>query len=511
MKGVANWIMVIGGVIMGIIIFTISISLLINHIKTMKRQTVLGELQDLHDQLTTVCKMGLGHKKTFYLVLPDTVRAVYVANRSYEPPPDRVSVYISDKVSAVGNHTCIQFFDDNIPICQYIGCDTQLTYMGSPSLKSSLQVLLAQLKGEYPVYEYTVEIEKADEYFLNVKGDMGIKEGKSTTTTTSGTTPTTTTAESGYLDLLNEVVGFGERTTGGEMGDIYYVINTNDDGPGSLRYGSEMDGPLWIVFNLPGGEGIIETDDRIDIKSDKTIDGRGQRVVIRGRGFEIGESDEHISNVIIENIIFENGLPNGKDAITIRMGAENIWIDHCSFSNFDDGLIDVIQESTDITISWSKFSNHDKVIILGRHEEPDNQNVKVTLHHNYFTNTRQRNPKVSWGKVHAYNNYIERWEVYGMGSSSYGQLYSQANIFEAGSDKDAFRFDFHAFDDQEAGYIKSVDDLFQNGAELKENVPENVFNPNDYYSFRVEPADQALKDKIVSGAGWRNVDYPNLP
>lgn len=176
MKGVANWILVIGGMIMGIVIFTISASLLINHIRTMKRQTVLGQVQSFHDELTTICKMGLGHRKKYYLVLPDTVRAVYVANKSYDAPPDKVSVYISGKVSAVGNHTCIQFFDENVPICQYIGCKTRLTYIGSPSLKSNLQVFVAQLKGEYPVYEYTLQIEKAGEYFLDVDAEEGIED-----------------------------------------------------------------------------------------------------------------------------------------------------------------------------------------------------------------------------------------------------------------------------------------------------------------------------------------------
>ena len=486
---------------MGIVIFTISMSLLINHIKTMKRQTVLGEMQDLHDQLTTVCKMGLGHRKTFYLVLPDTVRAVYVANRSYDLPPDKVSVYISNKETAVGNHTCIQFFDENIPICQYIGCYARLTYMGSPSLKSNLQVFLAQLKGEYPVYEYTVKIEKADEYFLNVKGEMGIEESKSTITTTSGITPTTS-IESGYLDLLNEVVGFAEGTNGGKEGAIYYVVNTNDNGPGSLRYGAEMDGPLWIVFDI---DGTINLESDISVKSDKTIDGRGREIIITGHGLSIGNEDEQVSNVIIENIILKDGTGDeAEDGIRIKYSVSDVWIDHCSLSNYPDGLIDVTRKSTDVTISWSKFSNHQKTMLLS---DEDNE-LRVTVHHNYFQETTGRNPKLDGGKAHAYNNYLERWGNYGMGSSNYGQLYSESNIFEAGADKDAFEIDF---EDQDRGYIKSVNNIAENGANLFQHEPDNVFNPNDYYSVQVEPADQALKEKLIRDAGWRDVEFPNLP
>ncbi len=173
MKGVANWIMVIGGVIIGLTLFFVSVNLIIRQIRTNQKQTVLGKMQNFHGQLVTACKMGLGHKKNYELTLPDTVRAVYVGNETYESPPDKVSVMVSNRDKAVGNHTCIQFFDDNLPICQYIGCYASMTYMGSPSLKSNLQTLISRIKGEYPVYEYTVEIEKSDEYFLDVTGGLG--------------------------------------------------------------------------------------------------------------------------------------------------------------------------------------------------------------------------------------------------------------------------------------------------------------------------------------------------
>ena len=169
MKGIANWIFVIGSVILGLSIFFIGTDLLINQFRLEQKQTVMEEMQDFSNKLKVACNTGGKYQKYYYnIILPDNVRSVYVANKSYELPPDKVSVLISEQKTAIGNHTCIQFFNDDLPICENIGCRMNFTYIGSPSLKTTLQTLIAKLSGDEVNYKFRIAIEKTDEYFLTV-------------------------------------------------------------------------------------------------------------------------------------------------------------------------------------------------------------------------------------------------------------------------------------------------------------------------------------------------------
>ncbi|GFP96210.1 probable pectate lyase 13 [Phtheirospermum japonicum] len=70
-------------------------------------------------------------------------------------------------------------------------------------------------------------------------------------------------------------------------------------------------------------------------------------------------------HVISCNLMFEGGRGHDVDGIQIKPNSSHIWIDHCSLSNFDNGLIDITRGSTKITISRCHFANHDKTMFIG--------------------------------------------------------------------------------------------------------------------------------------------------
>ncbi|MCS7119760.1 MAG: PKD domain-containing protein [Nitrososphaerota archaeon] len=294
-------------------------------------------------------------------------------------------------------------------------------------------------------------------------------------------------------ELLEEREGFGRNATGGLNGRVYRVTTLADSGPGSLREAASTSEPLWIVFDVSG---TIELKSTINVRSNKTIDGRGAEITITGYGLKISKA----SNIIIVNIRFDTAANVDIDALSIDSNSRDIWVHHCDFTNYSDGALDITNQSTDITISWCRFWNHDKVMLIGNDPgKTGDAIIRVTLHHNFFFRTVQRTPRLRFGKVDAYNNYYFGWQSYAIGVAMGGQVLAEANIFEAENQKVVAQY--RVGSDPEEGYIKMVNNLLLNGANAKSYKAENVFNRSEYYEARVEPADDALRSKIMAQAG----------
>lgn len=123
-----------------------------------------------------------------------------------------------------------------------------------------------------------------------------------------------------------------------------YIHVFLDDGPGSLRDGCRKKEPLWIVFEVSG---TIKLSSFLSISSYKTIDGRGQKIKLTGKGLRLKEC----KHVIISNLQIEGGKGPDVDGIQIKPNCKHIWIDRCTLRDFCDGMIDITRASTDITIS----------------------------------------------------------------------------------------------------------------------------------------------------------------
>eukprot|EP00246_Nothoceros_aenigmaticus_P015136 TRINITY_DN614_c0_g1_i1.p1 TRINITY_DN614_c0_g1~~TRINITY_DN614_c0_g1_i1.p1 ORF type:complete len:291 (-),score=3.04 TRINITY_DN614_c0_g1_i1:871-1713(-) len=228
--------------------------------------------------------------------------------------------------------------------------------------------------------------------------------------------------------------GFGATAKGGLDGPVFCVTSLADDGNGTLREACRRREPLWIVFQVSG---TIVLSSYLRVSSFKTIDGRGQRVKITGKGLQLKECD----HVIVCNLELEGGRGHDVDGIQMKPNSKHIWIDRCSLSDFDDGLIDITRECTDITISRCRFFNHNKTMLIGADpKHVGDRCIRVSIHHCLFDGTRQRHPRVRFGKVHLYNNYTRNWGVYAICASVEAQIFSQCCIYEAGSNKKAFEY-----------------------------------------------------------------------
>jgi pectate lyase len=178
--------------------------------------------------------------------------------------------------------------------------------------------------------------------------------------------------------------------------------------------------------------GTISLSSMTKVASNKTIEGVGSSSAITGQGLNIANA----SNVIVRNLNFRNW---GDDAINVQYSTR-VWIDHNSFSNGYDGAVDVKRASDYVTVSWNKFSSHNKTMLLGHSDDngsEDRGKLRVTYHHNWFDGTQQRHPRVRFGNpVHVYNNYYGGVTSYGVASTMEAGVLVEGNYFE--NTKDPF-------------------------------------------------------------------------
>ena len=320
--------------------------------------------------------------------------------------------------------------------------------------------------------------------------------------------------------LFSQREGFGRSATGGAGGECYQVTSAADSGPGTLREAIESaNGPRWIVF---AGNMTIDLVTSIRMRPQITVDGRGHNVTILNRGFQIYNASR---NIIITNLSMngQNRDPE-EDAVSIANGAHTVWLNRLSLQAYGDGLIDVTNGATDVTISWVRFFNHDKVMIMNSYDESGDvfaqfdrdSKARITLHHSVFYGTTQRHPRIVFGRAHIYNNIFHDWKYYGLSVGLEAQALVENNFFVQESDAMAgsrafINGDFdkgpydvtnpsHNYNREYRGYLLSRGNYFRGHARDGQNYrPELVFVPP--YSYDLEPVSNDAYAQIMNLAG----------
>ena len=139
--------------------------------------------------------------------------------------------------------------------------------------------------------------------------------------------------------------GFGSSTPGGDNGSQVTVTSLADSGPGTLREAIAGNNRR-IVFAVAGTI-TLSSDLSVRDRSFITIDGStapSPGITIQGRGIDIRNSHD----IIVTHMRIRNA---GNDGISVRYGAYNVVIDHCSVTDSVDGNIDITEGAHDVTVS----------------------------------------------------------------------------------------------------------------------------------------------------------------
>jgi pectate lyase len=237
---------------------------------------------------------------------------------------------------------------------------------------------------------------------------------------------------------------------------------------------------------------------RVNLTSNTTLVGLGPDARIVNAHVRVN----NIQNVIIRNITFEDAFDcfpqwdptdgalgnwnSSYDNISLT-GATNVWVDHNAFNDGEhpdsaqpvyfgrpfvihDGAVDITNASDLATVSWNRFGEHDKVMLIGSSDgaTADVGKLRVTVHHNVFDSNVQRTPRVRFGQVHVYNNYYAvKSETYGYswGVGVQSQIYAENNYFVTDGTVDPSRF-ISRFN----GTLIFIGDTLLNGHSRKSHV-----------------------------------------
>ncbi|KAJ6431048.1 hypothetical protein OIU84_018532 [Salix udensis] len=303
-------------------------------------------------------------------------------------------------------------------------------------------------------------------------------------------------------------------------GKIYVVTNSGNDDPvnpkpGTLRHAVIQDEPLWIIF---ASDMVIKLKEELIMNSFKTIDGRGANVHIAG-GPCI--TIQYVTNIIIHGINIHDCKQGGNayvrdspshygwrtlsdgDGVSI-FGGSQVWVDHCSLSSCNDGLIDAIHGSTAITISNNFFTHHDKVMLLGHSDSyKQDKNMQVTIAFNHFgEGLVQRMPRCRHGYFHVVNNDYTHWLMYAIGGSAAPTINSQGNRFLAPNDrfkKEVTKHEVAPQSQWKSWNWRSQGDLLLNGAFFTASGAGASSSYAKASSLSARPS--SLVSSITAGAG----------
>jgi pectate lyase len=235
----------------------------------------------------------------------------------------------------------------------------------------------------------------------------------------------------GYASVQDDM-GTPYIVTGGALGQTVTATTLEE-----LETNLGRPEPLVVQFS-----GQFQGADEISIASNKTLLGVGADAHLLGIGLSVNGS----RNVIVRNVAVSHVVADGtspvNDAIEITGGARNVWIDHCALfsdrlngEDYYDGLLEIKNGASFITVSFTEFYDHFKVSLISSGDEQVGDTViRATYHHNYFHDVGSRLPSIRFGKAHVFNNYYVNVATTGVNSRMGAVVKVENNYFLSSDD-----------------------------------------------------------------------------
>jgi len=229
-----------------------------------------------------------------------------------------------------------------------------------------------------------------------------------------------------------------------------------------------------------------------DIRNLSVI-GVADRALLDGVGFKV-----HGQNIIFENLTIQ--YVSARDGIEIN-NAKDIWVRHNTFidggrdlpegQRFDE-FLSAKNETQGVIISWNKFYNGNRVLLVGSNDDieamPDR---KIIFHHNYIETVTQRVPLYRGGHAHIYNNYFKDVSSYAVGARFNSKLKVENNYFENVKNP--------ITDNNGVGTFEISGNIYVNSTGSQPTESQITINFKDYH-YELDPTEQ-VPEIVKNGAG----------
>ncbi|MCX5260000.1 pectinesterase family protein [Streptomyces canus] len=283
-----------------------------------------------------------------------------------------------------------------------------------------------------------------------------------------------------WSDRAHGFASLAGGTTGGAGGKVVTVTDQ-----AALATYAAAEEPY--VIRVSGAIAVEPFGSDIVVASNKTIIGVGDTG-------EIVHGELHLNpgthNVIIRNLTIRDSYVEGDwdgkttDFDAIQMDTvDHVWIDHNRFTHMGDGLLDIRKDSRYITVSYNQFTNHNKAFGIGW---TTNVLTEMTIDHNWFRGTKQRNPSAdNLAYAHLYNNYLSSQVADGDPVWTYGNwARGKTRMVIENSYYDGVQHPYQA---------DATAELVQRGSILKNTTGRTdawgtAFDPRSFYDYRLDPA-----------------------
>lgn len=233
----------------------------------------------------------------------------------------------------------------------------------------------------------------------------------------------------GTVTLNVKINGTGGTQTGVGLGAIMALRQKGyDTTPLAIRLIGKVD-----QADLSGqlnGSGYLEVKGKNNYaEMNMTIEGIGDDAYAYGWGLLL----RYAGNVEVRNIGF---MLFPDDGISMDTGNVNVWVHNNDLfygsagGDADqakgDGSTDLKKGSTYITISHNHYFDSGKASLVGLSETAQ---FFVSFHHNWFDHSDSRHPRIRVASVHIYNNFYDGVSKYGVGVTTGGSAFVEANYF----------------------------------------------------------------------------------